>query len=200
MSETLMNTSNPLDGKRIAGTVGFALPGIETRITADDGTVLPPGDIGEIEVCGPNVFAGYWEMPEKTAQEFRPDGFFRTGDMGVMDIESRVSIVGRAKDLVISGGLNVYPKEVERLIEEIPEVVECAVIGVPHPDFGEGVVAVVVPRSGEITTEMVVLALRNKLARFKQPKIVVSVETLPRNAMGKVQKNDLRERFTNLFG
>lgn len=199
MSETLMNTSNPLDGERMAGTVGFALPGIEARITADDGTVLPTGKIGEIEVCGPNVFAGYWEMPEKTVQEFRSDGFFRTGDMGVMDVEDRVSIVGRAKDLVISGGYNVYPKEVEKLIEEIPEVVECAVIGVPHPDFGEGVVAVVVSRSGEVTAAMVDLALKNKLARFKQPKAVVSVETLPRNAMGKVQKNDLRERFTDLF-
>ena len=141
MSETLMSTSNPLAGERIGGTVGFALPGIEARI-ADDARVLANGEIGEIEVRGPNVFRGYWRMPDKTAEEFSGDGFFRTGDLGTMDAEGRVSIVGRARDLVISGGYNVYPKEVETLIDDMPEVSESAVIGVPHPDFGEGVVAV----------------------------------------------------------
>ena len=154
MSETLMNTSNPLAGERIGGTVGFALPGIAVRIGGDDG-VLGVGKIGEIEVCGPNVFKGYWRMPDKTAEEFGRDGFFRTGDLGVMDSEGRVSIAGRTKDLIISGGYNVYPKEVETLMDEMPEVSESAVIGVPHPDFGEGVVAVVVPRDEPVDTAMV---------------------------------------------
>lgn len=199
MSETLMNTSNPLDGTRVAGTVGFALPGIDARVTDDDGEVLAAGEVGGIEVRGPNVFSGYWQMPDKTAEEFRNDGFFRTGDMGLMDGDGRISIVGRAKDLVISGGFNVYPKEVEKLIDEMPEVVECAVIGVPHADFGEAVVAVVVPSGGEVSTAMVDVALDGKLARFKQPKRVVCVEAVPRNTMGKVQKNELRERFSRLF-
>lgn len=199
MSETLMNTSNPLDGERVAGTVGFALPGVEARISGADGEVVEAGAVGEIEVRGPNVFSGYWRMPEKTAEEFRADGFFRTGDMGFMDVEERVTIVGRAKDVVISGGYNVYPKEVEDLIEEMPAVAETAVIGVPHPDFGEGVVAVVVPAARDVGLDAVEGALRGRLARFKQPKRVVNLETLPRNAMGKVQKNALRERFANLF-
>lgn len=198
MSETLMSTSNPLAGERIGGTVGFALPGIEARI-ADDGRVLANGEIGEIEVRGPNVFRGYWRMPDKTAEEFSGEGFFRTGDLGTMDAEGRVSIVGRARDLVISGGYNVYPKEVETLIDDMPEVSESAVIGVPHPDFGEGVVAVVVPRDGPVDTAMVDAALKDRLARFKQPKRVVCVDDLPRNVMGKVQKNALRERFARLF-
>ena len=198
MSETLMSTSNPLAGERIGGTVGFALPGIEARI-ADDGRVLANGEIGEIEVRGPNVFRGYWRMPDKTAEEFSGEGFFRTGDLGTMDAEGRVSIVGRARDLVISGGYNVYPKEVETLIDDMPEVSESAVIGVPHPDFGEGVVAVVVPRDGPVDTAMVDAALKDRLARFKQPKRVVCVDDLPRNIMGKVQKNALRERFARLF-
>ena len=198
MSETLMSTSNPLAGERIGGTVGFALPGVEARI-ADDGSVLANGEIGQIEVRGPNVFRGYWRMPDKTAEEFSSDGFFRTGDLGTMDAEGRISIVGRAKDLVISGGYNVYPKEVETLIDDMPEVSESAVIGVPHPDFGEGVVAVVVPRDGPVDTAMVDAALKDRLARFKQPKRVVCVDDLPRNVMGKVQKNALRERFANLF-
>ena len=198
MSETLMSTSNPLVGERIGGTVGFALPGVEARI-ADDGGVLGEGEIGGIEVRGPNVFRGYWEMPDKTAEEFRSDGFFQTGDLGVMDGEGRISIVGRAKDLIISGGYNVYPKEVETLMDDMPEVSESAVIGVPHPDFGEGVVAVVVPRDRPVDVVMVERALKDRLARFKQPKRVVCVEDLPRNVMGKVQKNALRERFANLF-
>ena len=199
MSETLMNTSNPLDGERVAGTVGFALPGVETRICGADDEMVAAGAVGEIEVRGPNVFSGYWRMPEKTAEEFRDDGFFRTGDMGFMDEEGRVTIVGRAKDVVISGGYNVYPKEVEDLIEEMPEVAETAVIGVPHPDFGEGVVAVVVPAGGEVGLGAVEDTLRGRLARFKQPKRVVNLDALPRNAMGKVQKNALRERYAGLF-
>ena len=199
MSETLMNTSNPLDGERVAGTVGFALPGVEVRIAPEGGDALGPNAVGEIELRGPNVFSGYWRMPGKTAEEFRPDGFFRTGDMGVMDADGRVSIVGRAKDLVISGGYNVYPKEVESLIDEMPEVAESAVIGVPHPDFGEGVVAVLVPAAGDVTLAAVQDALRGRLARFKQPKHVANLDVLPRNAMGKVQKNALRERFAQLF-
>ncbi len=198
MSETLMSTSNPLVGERIGGTVGFALPGVEARI-ANDGGVLGEGEIGGIEVRGPNVFRGYWEMPDKTAEEFSSDGFFQTGDLGVMDGEGRISIVGRAKDLIISGGYNVYPKEVETLMDDMPEVSESAVIGVPHPDFGEGVVAVVVPRDGPVDVAMVERALKDRLARFKQPKRVICVEDLPRNVMGKVQKNALRERFANLF-
>ncbi|MDH3640661.1 MAG: AMP-binding protein, partial [Gammaproteobacteria bacterium] len=199
MSETAMITSNPLIGERVAGTVGFALPGIETRIADEAGRALPAEEVGIIEVRGPNVFKGYWQMPDKTAEEFRDDGFFVTGDMGRMDSEGRISIVGRAKDLVISGGYNVYPKEVEKLIDEIPGVVESAVIGVPHPDFGEGVVAVVVPAADEVSEADVGAALDGKLARFKQPKRVMNVAELPRNAMGKVQKNDLRQRFESLF-
>ena len=198
MSETLMSTSNPLLGERIGGTVGFALPGVEARI-ADDGGVVGEGEVGGIEVRGPNVFRGYWQMPDKTAEEFTSDGFFQTGDLGVMDGEGRVSIVGRAKDLIISGGYNVYPKEVETLIDDMPEVSESAVIGVPHPDFGEGVVAVVVPRDCPVDVALVERALKDKLARFKQPKRVICVDDLPRNVMGKVQKNALRERFGDLF-
>ena len=198
MSETLMSTSNPLAGERIGGTVGFALPGVEARI-ANDGGALAEGEIGEIEVRGPNVFRGYWRMPDRTAEEFRDDGFFRTGDLGTMDGEGRISIVGRARDLIISGGYNVYPKEVETRIDDMPEVAESAVIGVPHPDFGEGVVAVVVPRDAPVDTALVEAALKDRLARFKQPKRVVCVDDLPRNVMGKVQKNVLRERFADLF-
>ncbi len=199
MSETMMNTSNPLDGERVPGTVGFPLPGVELRITGEDGAVLPPGDVGVIEVRGPNVFSGYWRMPEKTAEEFRPDRFFVTGDLGVMDEHGRVSIVGRAKDLVISGGYNVYPKEIERLLDELPGVVESAVIGVPHPDFGEAVVAVLVTDGREVGDAEVRKVLEGRLARFKQPKAVVRVGSLPRNTMGKVQKNALRDRYQHLF-
>ncbi len=200
MSETMMNTSNPLEGERVPGTVGFPLPGVEARIAAaEDGRILPAGEVGVIEVRGPNVFSGYWRMPEKTAEEFRSDGFFVTGDLGVMDESGRISIVGRAKDLVISGGYNVYPKEIERLLDEIPGVVESAVIGVPHPDLGEAVVAVLVTEGAEIERDQVRAALEGHLAGFKHPKAVVYVATLPRNAMGKVQKNQLRTRFEDLF-
>ncbi len=200
MSETLMNTSNPLDGDRKAGTVGYALPGVLIRIADQDGNALPRGEIGGIELRGPNVFKGYWRMPEKTAKEFRSDGYFITGDMGVQDADGRISIVGREKDLVISGGLNVYPAEVETAIANLPNVVDVAVIGVPHPDFGEGVVAVIVPVSNStLTTTDVREQLKGILAGFKQPQLVETIDELPRNAMGKIQKNLLRERFQDAF-
>ena len=199
MSETLMNTSNPLDGRRLAGTVGFSLPGVETRIADESGGLVPRGGVGSIEVRGPNVFQGYWRMPEKTAEEFRADGFFVTGDLGTMDEEGRVAIVGRAKDMVISGGYNVYPKEVEALLDEMPGVIESAVIGVPHADFGEGVVAVLVTGGTDIDTEQVDRFLAGRLARYKQPKRVVSVDELPRNAMGKVQKNVLKATYREIL-
>jgi len=199
MSETMMLTSNPLDGERVPGTVGFPLPGVELRIAADSGEPVGAGEVGVIEVRGPNVFSGYWRMPEKTAEEFRGDGFFVTGDLGVRDTEGRVAIVGRAKDLVISGGYNVYPKEVERLLDELPGVAESAVIGVPHEDFGEAVVAVLETAGTGISEAQVGQALADRLARFKQPKAVICVDELPRNAMGKVQKSELRVRYANLF-
>ena len=200
MSETLMNTSNPLSGERKAGTVGFALPDVSLRITDDHGVELAAGEVGGIELKGPNVFKGYWEMPEKTAQEFRSDGYFMTGDMGVQDEDGRVSIVGREKDVVISGGLNVYPAEVETAIGDLPDVSDVAVIGAPHPDFGEGVVAVVVSSSGStVETQTVRGQLKEVLAGFKQPQRVETVTELPRNAMGKIQKNSLREQFKDVF-
>ncbi len=199
MSETLMNTSNPLLGDRHPGTVGYPLPGVQARITADDGAVLEPDQVGVIEVKGPNVFSGYWQMPEKTAEEFREDGFFITGDLATKAPDGRVTIVGRAKDLVISGGYNIYPREIEKLLDEIPGVVESAVIGVPHPDFGEAVVAVVVTANADLELSAVDAALANQIARFKQPKHVVNVRELPRNAMGKVQKKQLREEHAALF-
>ena len=198
MSETLMNTSNPLVGDRVAGTVGFALPGIAVRVTDDDGNELPRREVGNVELRGPNVFKGYWQQPERTAAEFRDDGFFVTGDLGTMDAEGRLTIVGRTKDLVISGGYNVYPKEVEALLDEMPEVAESAVIGVPHPDFGEAVVAVVVAEDG-VDQDRVDRFLGSRLARYKHPKGVVRVDELPRNAMGKVQKNVLRETYADLL-
>ena len=198
MSETIMLTSNPLEGERVAGTVGFELPGVEVRIADSDGGVLPIDAVGQIEVRGPNVFEGYWNKPDKTATEFTKDGFFKTGDMAFKDHEGRVSIVGRAKDLVISGGLNVYPAEIETLIDEVEGVEENAVIGVPHPDFGEGVVAVVVAKQ-PITLTMVRSQLRDKVASYKHPKAVVQVGELPKNAMGKIQKNVLREQNADLF-
>ena len=198
MSETLMNTSNPLAGDRVAGTVGFALPGIVVRVTDEGGSELPRGEVGGIELRGPNVFKGYWQQPERTAEEFRDDGFFVTGDLGTMDGEGRLTIVGRAKDLVISGGYNVYPKEVETLLDEMPEVVESAVIGAPHPDFGEAVVAVVVAEEG-VDQARLDRFLGRRLARYKHPKRVVRVDELPRNAMGKVQKNVLKETYANVF-
>ena len=199
MSETIINTSNPLQGERLAGTVGYPLPNQQVRVADESGNALPPGTVGMIEVAGPNVFQGYWRMPEKTAEEIRADGFFITGDLGVMAEDGRLSIVGRSKDLVISGGYNVYPKEVELALDEMPEVSESAVIGVPHPDFGEAVVAVVVPAGADVSLAAIDSALGERLARFKQPKQVVNVTELPRNTMGKVQKNLLREAHGDLF-
>jgi malonyl-CoA/methylmalonyl-CoA synthetase len=204
MSETIMLTSNPVhakDGERIAGTVGFALPGVGVRVRDDQGKACAPGEIGGIEVRGPNVFKGYWRMPEKTAEEFTADGWFKTGDVGRMDADGRVTIVGRSKDLIISGGYNVYPAEVEGLLNEMPGVAESAVIGVPHPDFGEGVVAVVVPRpDARPEPAALIAALKTKIANFKVPKQVFVVAELPRNQMGKVQKNLLRDEHQALFG
>lgn len=199
MTETGMNTSNPLEGERIAGTVGVPLPGVEARVCDEHGNVLGPDEIGVIEVRGANVFIGYWRMPEKTAAEFRPDGFFITGDVGKIDARGYVHIVGRAKDLIISGGFNVYPKEVELCIDRIDGVVESAVVGVPHPDFGEAVTAVVTRAPGreDVSAEAVIAACKAELANFKVPKQVHFVADLPRNTMGKVQKNQLRERFAN---
>ena len=201
MTETNMNTSNPYDGDRIAGTVGFPLPGVEVRIAdADSGKVLPQGEIGVIEVKGPNVFPGYWRMPDKTKAEFRGDGFFITGDVGKIDERGYVHIVGRAKDLIITGGFNVYPKEVESEIDALPGVVESAVIGCPHPDFGEGVTAVVVLKKDAKPDEKAIIAnLESRLAKFKLPKRVLFVDELPRNTMGKVQKNVLREQNAKLY-
>lgn len=201
MTETNMNTSNPYYGERRAGTVGFPLPGVELRIAdPETGTVLPNGDVGVIEVKGPNVFAGYWNMPEKTKEEFRDDGFFITGDLGLVDEDGYVQIVGRAKDLIISGGYNIYPKEIELLLDDLEGVGESAVIGIPHPDLGEGVVGVVVGEKGSSPTEESIMeAIRDNLARFKQPRRIVFVDELPRNTMGKVQKNVLREEYKNLL-
>ena len=200
MTETNMNTSNPYDGERIPGTVGHPLPGVDLHIAdPDSGAVLPQGEIGVIEVRGPNVFRGYWRMEEKTKAEFR-NGFFISGDLGRIDERGYVHIVGRGKDLVITGGFNVYPKEVENEIDALPGVVESAVVGLAHPDFGEGVTAIVVKHDAAVLTEEeIVAALSSRLAKFKQPKRVMFVEDLPRNAMGKVQKNVLREKFAGLY-
>ncbi|MDB5470123.1 MAG: malonyl-CoA synthase [Caulobacter sp.] len=201
MTETGMNTSNPYDGARVAGTVGPALPDVALRISdAESGAPMAAGEIGMIEVQGPNVFAGYWRMPEKTAAEFKPGGWFITGDLGKIDEAGYVHIVGRGKDLIISGGLNVYPKEVEAEIDALPGVVESAVIGLAHPDLGEGVTAVIATGGkGNLTEEAVLAALSERLARFKQPRRVLFVDDLPRNAMGKVQKALLRETHAGLY-
>ena len=201
MTETNMNTSNPYDGDRIPGTVGFALPGVDLRITEpESGAEIPQGETGMIEVKGPNVFKGYWRNPEKTRAEFRPDGFFITGDLGMIDARGYVHILGRGKDLIISGGFNVYPKEVESEIDGLPGVVESAVIGVPHPDLGEGVTAVVVCAAEQLVDEAAIQRrLKERLAGYKLPKRVIFVADLPRNAMGKVQKNLLRESCKDLY-
>jgi malonyl-CoA/methylmalonyl-CoA synthetase len=201
MTETNMNTSNPYDGERVAGAVGHALPGVSVRVTdPETGKILAPEEIGMIEVKGPNVFKGYWRMPEKTKAEFRGDGFFITGDIGKIDTKDYVHILGRGKDLVISGGFNVYPKEIESEIDAMPGVVESAVIGVPHADFGEGVTAVVVcDKNADVSEASVLKALDGRLAKFKMPKRVFVVDELPRNAMGKVQKNILRETYKNIY-
>jgi malonyl-CoA/methylmalonyl-CoA synthetase len=203
MSETVMLTSNPYgakDGGRRGGTVGFALPGVELRVMGGDGVALPTGAVGAIEVRGPNVFAGYWRMPEKTREEFTGDGWFRTGDVGRVDDEGYVTIVGRSKDLIISGGYNVYPAEIESVLNDMPGIAESAVVGVPHGDFGEAVVAVVVARSGvALDTVALTRALKAKIANFKVPKAIFVVAELPRNAMAKVQKNVLRAEHAALF-
>lgn len=201
MTETNMNTSNPYDGERVPGAVGHALPGVFVRVTdPETGKELARETIGMIEVKGPNVFKGYWRMPEKTRSEFRDDGFFITGDLGKIDDKGYVHILGRGKDLVISGGFNVYPKEIESEIDAMPGVIESAVIGVPHADFGEGVTAVVVCNKGAGVDEASVLkALDGRLAKFKMPKRVIVVDELPRNAMGKVQKNILRDTYSKIY-
>lgn len=199
MTETGMLTSNPYEGERRAGYVGPPLPGVDLRIAEyESGRVLPQGEVGIVEVRGPNVFKGYWQMPKKTAAEFRPDGYFITGDMGFIDADGYVQLVGREKDLIISGGLNVYPAEVEALLDDRADVAEAAVIGVPHPDFGEAVVAVVQP-AGPFDAEAVRKAMRKDLAAFKVPRTIVTLDALPRNTMGKIQKKLLRERFADLF-
>ncbi|WP_163847069.1 malonate--CoA ligase [Pseudooceanicola aestuarii] len=201
MTETNMNTSNPYDGDRRAGTVGLPMPGVELKITdADSGAELLQGEAGIIEVRGANVFQGYWQMPEKTAAELREDGFFITGDIGRVDADGYVHIVGRAKDLIISGGYNIYPKEVELILDEQDGVLESAVIGVPHPDFGEGVVAILVAAPGATPDLQAIRAdVAGRLARFKQPKHYEIVPELPRNTMGKVQKNVLRDDWGDVF-
>lgn len=201
MTETNMNTSNPYDGERVPGAVGFPLPGVSVRVTdPDTGKELPREEIGMIEVKGPNVFKGYWRMPEKTKSEFREDGFFITGDLGKIDAKGYVHILGRGKDLVISGGFNVYPKEIESEIDAMPGVIESAVIGVPHADFGEGVTAVLVCNKGaDISEASVLKALDGRLAKFKMPKRVFVVDELPRNTMGKVQKNVLRDTYKDIY-
>jgi malonyl-CoA/methylmalonyl-CoA synthetase len=204
MSETIMLTSNPYhakDGERRAGTVGKPLPGVQVRVRGDDGNECGVDEIGGIEVRGPNVFKGYWRMPEKTAEEFTADGWFKTGDVGKRDASGVITIVGRSKDLIISGGYNVYPAEIEGYLNEQPGVAESAVIGVPHRDFGEGVIAVVVGKPGAaLQPQALVAALKGRIAAFKVPKQVFVVDELPRNQMGKVQKNLLREQHKALFG
>jgi malonyl-CoA/methylmalonyl-CoA synthetase len=203
MSETIMLTSNPYHGDpslRKGGTVGRPLPGVEVRVHDNEGRALRAGEIGNIEVKGPNVFAGYWRMPKKTQEEFTPDGWFRTGDLGRFDADGYLMIVGRSKDLIISGGFNVYPAEVEGYINEMAGVAESAVVGVPHADFGEAVIAIVVPKAGaQLEVEAIISELKGRIANFKVPKKVFMAPELPRNTMGKVQKNLLREQHLGLF-
>ncbi len=205
MTETNMNTSNPYENERRPGSVGFPLPGIEVKVCDEAGAELPQGEIGVVEVRGPNLFSGYWQMPEKTAEELRSDGFFITGDLGRTDAAGYLHIVGRGKDMIITGGFNVYPKEVEAVIDALPGVLESAVIGLPHADFGEAVVALVVPKTGaemlevNVSEASVLAGLAGQLARFKQPKRVVIVDALMRNTMGKVQKNLMRESYAALL-
>lgn len=201
MTETNMNTSNPYEGDRRAGTVGFPLHGVEIKIVnPDNGETMPDGEVGQIKVRGPNVFKGYWKMPKKTAEELREDGFFSTGDLGKIDEDGYVHIVGRNKDLIISGGYNVYPKEIEMILDRQPDVLESAVIGVSHPDFGETVLGVIVPENGATPdTDAMMKAVQQSLARFKHPRKLIVLQELPRNAMGKIQKNILREKYQGMF-
>ena len=197
MTETNMNTTNPYEGPRRAGTVGKPLAGVDLKITdPETGATLEDGAIGQIEVRGPNVFVGYWNMPEKTREELREDGFFITGDLGFIDDQGYVQIVGRNKDLIIAGGYNIYPKEIELILDDQPGVLESAVIGVPHADFGESVVGILVPdNSGLLDINKITASVASSLAKFKRPRQLVVVDALPRNAMGKVQKNILRETY-----
>jgi malonyl-CoA/methylmalonyl-CoA synthetase len=207
MSETVMLTSNPYAEsttasplKRQAGTVGFALPGVGVRIRGEGGVACATGEVGAVEVRGPSIFKGYWRRPEKTAEEFTADGWFKTGDVGQLDAFGRLTLLGRSKDLIITGGYNVYPAEIEGYLNELPGVDESAVIGVPHPDFGEAVVAVLVARAGaRVDAAECIDALKQRIAGFKVPKRVIVVDQLPRNAMGKVQKALLREQHRILF-
>ena len=199
MTEAGMITSNPYDGERVPGTVGFALPGVDLRVADDDGHPVGAGETGVVEIRSPGLFAGYWQLPDKTAAEFRHDGWFVTGDVGSVDDEGRLTLEGRSSDMIISGGYNVYPKEIELVLDAVPGVLESAVIGVPHADFGEAVVAIVV-RDGtvEVTDDDLAASLDGVLARFKHPKVYVAAESLPRNAMSKVQKAELRARYADL--
>jgi malonyl-CoA/methylmalonyl-CoA synthetase len=200
MTETCMNSSNPLIGERRSGSVGPALPGIDIRVVDTDDQPLAPGTVGDIQVRGPNVFIGYWHRPEKTAENFTADGFFRTGDLGLLSADGYLSIVGRNNDMVITGGLNVYPREVEQIIDSLAGIAESAVFGVPHPDFGEGVVAVLVTEPDCVSTESeVIRAISRRVAKFKVPKRVFFVAELPRNTMSKVEKNALRQQFSETF-
>ena len=201
MTETNMNTTNPYEGERRAGTVGFPLSGVELKITdPETGKALPKGEIGLIEVRGENVFQGYWNMPEKTKEDLREDGFFITGDLAKYDADGYVTIVGRQKDLIISGGFNVYPKEIETVLDDQADVKESAVVGLEHPDFGEGVVAFVVMQEwAEVNEDQLIAALGQELAKYKTPKRIIALEELPRNTMGKVQKNVLRDGYRELF-
>ena len=200
MTETSMNASNPLDGERRPGSVGPALPGVSLRVVNDAGNEIPAGEVGHLQVKGPNVFSGYWRMREKTAEAFTSDGFFKTGDEAIIDCDGYVTIVGRTKDLVITGGLNVYPREVEAMLDSLPEVHESAVIGAPHPDFGEGVIAVVVAHPDkDISGTLLIDQIRSRMAAYKLPKQVISVAELPRNGMGKVQKKLLRDQYAATF-
>ncbi|MBS0611240.1 MAG: AMP-binding protein, partial [Proteobacteria bacterium] len=208
MSETTMLTSNPYgaderfggQSERRGSTVGFPLPGVDLQVADDTGKQVQVGEVGNIQVRGPNIFQGYWRMPEKTAEEFTADGWFKTGDVGKQDERGYVSIVGRSKDLIISGGYNVYPAEIEGYINELPGVAESALVGVPHPDFGEVGVAVVIPKPGaKLDGEALIAALKSQLANFKIPKRCFVATELPRNTMGKVQKNLLREQYKGLF-
>lgn len=200
MTETGILTSNPVDGERIEGTVGFALPGVETRVVDHDGKPCAPTETGGVEVRGAGVFAGYWNNPQKTKAEFRGDGWFRTGDLGTRSDDGRITLVGRSSDMIISGGYNVYPKEIELCLDELPGVVESAVVGLPHPDFGEAVAAFVVRDASTPEPDALGRALEGRLARFKHPKLYVFIDDLPRNAMGKVQKAALRKKNADAFG
>lgn len=200
MTEASMITSNPYHGDRVSGTVGFALPGVAARVCDDDGAEVQRGAPGVLEIAGPNLFQGYWKKPGKTAEEMRPDGYFVTGDIATMDAEGRVAIVGRAKDLIIAGGLNIYPKEIELALDAVPGVLETVVIGVPHPDLGEAVVAIIVREGPKLDEATVLATIAADLARFKQPRRVIFADALPRNAMGKVQKTKLRTEHDGLFG